>query len=146
MKDVIIDIKGTQGIDGEEEVIELSTIGKLSERGGKFLITYEDSESFKPNKVKTMLKIEGNDKATMIRSGAIESRMVIEKGRRNTCFYSIPQGEIVLGIFAQNIINTLNAHGGEVKMSYNIDLDNSLLSRNTVEISIKEVKKDVTNS
>lgn len=138
MKNVIIDIKGTQGIDGESDIIELSTLGKLSEKDGRFLISYEESETLKDHTVKTLLKTE-NNKVTMIRSGGMESRLVIEKGRRNTCFYSIPQGEIVLGIFGESIENSLNENGGSLKMSYTIDLENSLLSRNTVEISVRKV-------
>lgn len=139
MKDVIIDIKGTQGIDGEDNVIELSTLGKLSVRDGKYLLTYEENETIKSNNTKTLLKAEGDSKITMIRSGAIDSRMIIEKGRRNTCFYSVPQGELVLGIFGETIENTLKDNGGKVKMSYTIDIENSVLSHNTVEISVREV-------
>ncbi len=139
MKNVIIDIRGTQGIDGESDVIELSTVGTLCEKDGKYLISYEENETLKTDNVKTLVKTEGNSKITMIRSGGIDSRLVIEKGRRNTCFYSIPQGELVLGIFGETIENTLGANGGRVRMSYTIDIENSVLSRNTVEISVKEV-------
>lgn len=139
MKDVIIDIVGAQGFGDQNDVIELSTIGKMQEREGKFLLTYEENETLKPNTVKTTLKADGNNRVTMIRSGAVNSKLIIEKGKRNTCFYSIPQGELMLGIFGEEIDNTLNNNGGKVKMSYTIDIDNNLLSKNTVEISVKEV-------
>ncbi len=138
MNDVIINIKGIQGIDGNSDTIELSTMGTLSEKDGKFLLTYEENETIKENTVKTLVKTE-NNKVTMIRSGGVNSRMVIEKGQRNTCFYSIPQGELVLGIFGEDIINNLSASGGKLSMSYTIDIENSLLSKNTVEISVRKV-------
>lgn len=138
MKNVIIDIKGIQGIDGDDSVIEMSTLGTLSFRDGKFLLSYEENETLKPHNVKTLVKTEGDNKITMVRSGGIDSRLIIEKGKRNTCFYSVPQGELVLGIFGEAIENSLNENGGKVKMSYTIDIDNSVLSQNTVEITVKE--------
>ncbi len=139
MNEVIIDIKGIQGIDGDSDTIELSTMGTISEKDGKFLLTYEENETIKENTVKTLVKTEKN-KVTMIRSGSINSRMIIEKGQRNTCFYSIPQGELVLGIFGEDIKNTLNLDGGTLSMSYTIDIENSLVSKNTVEINVRKVQ------
>lgn len=139
MKEVVIDIKGAQGIDNDSDVIEMSTVGALSEKDGKYLITYEERETLKTDNVKTLIKAEGENKITMIRSGGIDSRLVVEKGRRNTCYYSVPQGELVLGIFGEQIENTLSSNGGKLKMSYTIDIDNSVLSRNTVEITVREV-------
>ncbi len=138
MKNVIIDIKGTQGIDGDSDTVELSTLGTLSEKDGKFLISYEENKTVKNESVKTLVKTE-DGRVTMIRSGALDSRLIIEKGRRNTCFYSVPQGELVLGIFGEEIENNLNENGGKLLMSYTIDIENSLVSKNTVEISVRKV-------
>lgn len=138
MNDFIIEIKGTQGIDTQSDTIELSTVGTLSEKDGKFLITYEENKTLEEKTVKTKVLTEDN-KVIMLRSGGIDSRMVIEKGKRNTCFYSIPQGELVLGIFGEEIDNKLNKNGGKLTMNYTIDIENSLVSQNKVEISVRKV-------
>ncbi|MBE6805560.1 MAG: DUF1934 domain-containing protein [Ruminococcaceae bacterium] len=145
MKDVIINIKGTQSNDTDSDVIEFTTLGKFGERDGKYMVVYEENQTLEGSLIKTTLKTEDN-RIVMNRSGAIDSKLVIEKGRRNRCFYSIPQGELVLGIFGESITNKLNKNGGELSMCYTIDIDNGFLSRNTVEISIKEVENSVTNS
>lgn len=145
MKDVIINIKGTQSNDTDSDVIEFTTLGKFGERDGKYMVVYEENQTLEGALIKTTLKTEDN-RIVMNRSGAIDSKLVIEKGRRNRCFYSIPQGELVLGIFGESIINKLNKNGGELSMCYTIDIYNGFLSRNTVEISIKEVENSVTNS
>lgn len=44
LKDVLINIKGAQGSDGEESVIELTTDGRFGEKNGGFYITYDESE------------------------------------------------------------------------------------------------------
>lgn len=138
MNEFIIEIKGTQGIDEQSDIIELSTVGTLSEKDGKFLITYEENKTLENKSVRTKVLTE-QDKVIMLRSGGIDSRMVIEKGKRNTCFYAIPQGELVLGVFGESIENNLSLNGGRLSMSYTIDIDNSLISQNTVEISVRKV-------
>ena len=40
MKKVLVKVKGTQGVDGENAVIELSTEGTLREFEGDYIITY----------------------------------------------------------------------------------------------------------
>ena len=65
--------------------------------------------------------------------------MVIEKGVRNNCFYATPHGELSLGIFGEKVFWDLNPNGGKISMKYTIDTDLQLLSRNSVNISIREV-------
>ncbi len=138
MKDVLINIKGSQSNDTDSDVIEFTTLGKLAERDGKYMLVYEENKTIEGSLVKTTLKADEN-RISLNRSGAIESRLIIESGRRNKCFYSIPQGEIVLGIFGEYIKNNLKDNGGKLEMSYTVDIDNGLISKNTIEISVKEV-------
>ena len=140
MKDVLIDIKGTQGIGDDVDTIELTTVGQLAEKNGKQYLFYTENDAIGKANVKTTLKAEGESKITLSRSGGLESKLVIEKGRRSKCFYSTVQGELVLGIFGEEITNTLNDNGGFLSMTYTIDVENSLLSKNKVEIQVREVK------
>ncbi|MBO5725683.1 MAG: DUF1934 domain-containing protein [Clostridia bacterium] len=140
MKDVLIDIKGTQGIGDDVDTIELTTVGQLAEKNGKQYLFYTENDAIGKANVKTTLKAEGNNKVTLSRSGGLESKLVIEKGRRSKCFYSTVQGELVLGIFGEEITNSLNDNGGFLSMTYTIDVENSLLSKNKVEIQVREVK------
>ena len=139
MKDVLIDIKGTQGIGDDVDTIELTTVGQMAIKNGKHYLFYKENDAIGSVDVKTTLKAEGDNRITLSRSGGLESKLVIEKGRRSKCFYSTVQGELVLGIFGEEIINTLNDNGGILSMSYTIDVENSLLSRNKVEIKVREV-------
>ena len=75
----------------------------------------------------------------MQRKGAYNSCMVIEKGIRNNCFYQTPHGELSLGIFGEKVFSRLNNNGGEISMKYTIDTGSQMLSRNNVNISIREV-------
>ena len=139
IKDVIIDIKGIQGIDDDSDVIEFTTDGRFGIKDGEFFISYDDGQMLEEClEVKTTIFIKP-DSVVLQRNGAIKSRMVIEKGVRNTCFYSTPHGNMVLGIYGENVDCNLSENGGSLKMSYNIDSDLKLVSRNEVSIKIREI-------
>lgn len=139
IKDVIIDIKGTQGIDGESDTIEFSTDGRFGIKDNEFFISYNEGQMFEEKlDVKTSIFIKP-DSVVLQRSGSVNSRMVIEKGTRNTCFYSTPVGNMVLGIYGEEIGLDLSEKGGSLNMSYNIDSELKLVSRNQVEIKIREI-------
>lgn len=141
MKKVIIDIKSTQGLDNDENVIELTTLGQLAFKNGKYYLFYSEGETLGKSGVKTTLKADGNNRVVMTRSGALEGRLIITKGQRNQCFYSTEYGQVMLGLFGESIENNLNDNGGSLNMCYTIDVDNGLLSRNKVEINVREVNK-----
>lgn len=139
MKDVLIKIKGTQGIDKEEEVIELSTVGKLGIRGDDVLVTYEEPDTVGAKNVKTHLHFKAPDTIILKRTGQLNSKLVIKKGIRNNCCYVTALGEMMIGIFGEQIESNLSENGGRLVMSYTIDNNLRLVSRNKVEITVREV-------
>lgn len=141
MKDVLIEIKGTQGLDNDENVIELTTVGQMAFKNGKYYLFYNDGESLGQVGVKTTLKTDGNNHVVINRSGTLESRLSIKNGQRSQCFYSTEYGQIMLGIFGESIVNNLTDNGGSLSMCYTIDANNGLISRNKVEINVREVNK-----
>jgi len=139
IKDVFISIKGVQGIDDQTDTIEFMTDGRFGIKDGEYYISYDESGMLDTGEeVKTHIYIKSCDSLVLQRSGAIKSRMLVEKGKRNTCFYSTPHGELVIGIFGECIEHNLTESGGEVKIKYTIDSDLRLISRNEVNISIRE--------
>lgn len=141
IKDVIIDIQSFQSLDDQKDTIEFTTDGKFGFKNGEYYISYDEGKLFESEReVRTKIFLKPDNSATLLRSGAFESRMLIEKGKRNTCFYSTPYGEMVIGIYGEQIENNLSDCGGYLKLKYNIDSNLQLLSRNEVKISIREVK------
>lgn len=142
IKDVIIDIKGVQGLDEDIDTIEFTTDGKFGLKNGEFYISYNEGQIFGNSEiVKTQLYIKSSDTVVLQRSGALKSKMLIEKGKRNTCFYSTKAGDLVIGIFGEIIDNNLNENGGSVTLKYTLDSALSVISHNQVNISVREVKK-----
>ncbi len=141
IKDVIINIKGTQEVDGRNDTIELTTDGRFGIKEGQYFISYSEGELLDSgDEVKTKIYIKTNDSLILQRSGTINSRMYIKKGERNTCFYSTPVGDIDIGIFGEVFNFALDDSGGEINVEYTIDSNLQVISRNTVNISIREVK------
>ncbi|MBP3692203.1 MAG: DUF1934 domain-containing protein, partial [Clostridia bacterium] len=119
--------------------VEFTTEGKLGEKEGKMYILYEEAESIGTTGVKTMLKVENDRQVILQRSGALNSRMTIEKGQRHNCCYSTVQGDIMVGVFGEAIKSELGVNGGKLYMRYTVDVNMGLVSRNEIEISVKEV-------
>lgn len=141
MNDVIISIKSTQGLGDDTNSIEFTTLGQIAEKNGKIYLFYNEGENFESDNVKTTIKIDSENTVSLKRSGDVQSRLQIQKGKRINCFYSIPQGELVLGIYGENVINELSTSGGRLIMNYTVDVENDLISRNCVEIIVKEVNR-----
>lgn len=138
MKKVLVKVKGTQGVDGENAVIELSTEGTLREFEGDYIITYSDDPTESGTQTKTQLTIQKSGTVILDRRGDLNSRMVITEGERNNCLYAIPQGSMTLGIYGKQVKSNMTASGGTVKMVYSIDMNLQPLSDNEVEIFVEE--------
>lgn len=141
LKDVLINIKGTQGAGNEQDVIELTTDGRFGEKNGGVYITYDEREMIGIENVKTSLYIKPDNSVILQRSGAIDSRMIVENGKRSVCYYNTPAGEMLIGIFGEKVEHNLKKNGGSLSLKYTIDQNLNFISRNTVNITVREVKK-----
>lgn len=138
MKKVLVKIKGVQGLDGEQDIIELSTEGTLRFFEDEYIITYSEDQTVEGSKTKTQLTVKGDNSVILERRGDLNSRLVITEGERNNCLYAIPQGSLSLGIYGKEVKSNLTKCGGTVKMVYAIDVNLEPLSENTVEITLEE--------
>ncbi len=139
IKDVIISVVGVQGIDGDNDTVELTTEGRFGINDGKYFLSYDEGQLIDSGSVKTKIFINSPQSVVLQRRGDITSRMEITKGERNSCFYSTPVGDICIGIFGEKIDINLNEKGGSIDLCYTIDSDLKLISRNEVKITVREV-------
>ncbi len=140
MKEVLIEIKGKQIVDDESDVIELTTVGKMDTVGDKTYIRYDDSTAIESDVVACMIKYDPKENSVIMqRSGTLNSRMYIKKGQRHICHYETGQGVLTMGIFGEDVNAKISNKGGSLKLSYTIDVNYGLMSRNEVEINVKEV-------
>lgn len=139
MKKVKINIKGTQEIDDQTETIEMISEGTLRKTDGGFVICYNEGEITGQPKTRTTLTVSNDKTAVISRSGTMSSRLIIKEGQRNNCFYSSPIGMLELGIYGEKVCHKLTEKGGEINLGYTLDQNKQSVSKNTVNIIIKEV-------
>ena len=137
MRNAIITIKDRHIQDGEELTAELTTSGsfELTEKG--CIVIYKETDEEMTDCV-TRLDVEGSQTVTMTRTGKYNTEMIIEKERRHTCFYSTPFGELIMGIYANSVVNNIGENGGTLSFSYTIDFNNSPASENELCITVAE--------
>lgn len=139
MQDVVIEIKSKQEIDGDSDSIEITTVGQMNVIGGKTYLKYDDSVATGVDGVSCLIKVDPKENSVMMqRSGVLNSRMYIKMGQRHICHYETGQGTLVLGVFGENVANELTENGGKLLLSYTLDVNYGMVSRNTVEINVKQ--------
>lgn len=140
---MLITIRGTQGLSETNDTVEFMTRGVMRKTADDDLVlSYDDDRILgdtSGKSVKTRLTIEKNDRVTIERGGELSSRIVIEKGVRNDCLYSVSNMDLTLGIFGKTVQNDLTENGGRISMTYEIDANSRPLSQNIIEITVKEV-------
>lgn len=130
---------GNPQITAEDtDTIQLMTRGYYTRRGKNFFISYKETETTGYAGCTTTVKVsEDGRQVTMLRLGAVNSQLVIEKGTRHICHYETGYGAMSLGVAADEITYELTEDGGVVDFSYTLDTEAQLLSRNSVHITVK---------
>ena len=109
----LISIIGTQEVDGERDTVEVMTNGDLVTKNGTTYISYRENSNDNPNIYShNLIKIESDEKVTIIRKGETESRLILEKGKRHQCFYKTVAGSLLIGIFTDEVNIDLSEKGG----------------------------------
>lgn len=138
MPKVTVSIKGTQIIDGEEDVTEFMSSGEMSVDADGITLKYFDSVSMGIENVETELNICGGA-VTLTRNKGKLGQLIIEENQRHLCPYYTPYGDFTIGISGDKVDNRL-MNGGILILKYTIDLNSQLMSNNIVEITVGEEK------
>ena len=137
MKNVMLKIEGVQlSADGEENIIEFMTEGKIYEKEKGMYIVYKESEICGMDGCTTTLKLfEG--KITMKRFGTANSEMIFEKGKKHKSNYSTPYGAFDMVIVTKKLLYGITDQTkGSVYIEYAMDLQGMIQSKNALNISI----------
>ena len=137
-KPVIISIKSTQNMDGQEDTIELVTQGVLrhSEEEG-FALVYPESELTGLEGTTTTFRI-GKDRITLHREGTLRSDMIFQEGQRHFSTYETPYGGLILGVDTHRARSDIGRSGGDLEIRYALEVDNEKVGENFFEIHVQE--------
>lgn len=133
----IIKIVGTQTVDDEKDVIELTTSGTLERQDNGWKLCYHETEATGMEGTTTTLDIE-QGKLNLMRSGTHPSMLVLEKNKRHHCNYRTPYGNIDLGTYTSELEYDLNDNGGQLTFSYTLGFNGGINSAHTIHITVQE--------
>ncbi len=86
-------LEGLRAIaDAEPETVEINTVGRMCEDGGRVEISYEETEATGMDGSSTAVSfVKGQEGLiTMLREGAVSTALVFESGKRHHCVYNTP--------------------------------------------------------
>ena len=140
----ILTVTGKQTVDGNSDKIELQTAASYVMKNGSRYITYREYYSQNPEKkYRTTVKVDPNNVVTVMKGGTESHHLMLEQGVRHKCEYVTPYGIISLGIYSESVNIDLDDHGGELSVSYTIDIESQLASSNELYLKIEEVNNNV---
>ncbi|MBQ6706894.1 MAG: DUF1934 domain-containing protein [Clostridia bacterium] len=135
--DVTIQVTGTQQVDGESDTVELITDGTMTKTAEETTLCYNETEATGMAGTVTTLHIQPS-KVTLERRGANAGLLVLEHNKRHSCSYMTPVGQMMLGVFTDQMQQNLTEGLGTLSLSYTLDVGGRVLSRQLLKIKVSE--------
>ena len=119
-KECTVKLTDVQYEDGERQSIELTTKGTFRGTAGDYELEFDEifDEDIRSHTVITARK---GRCVSVVRQGDITTELTVELGKRHNCHYFTPYGELMLGISASEIEDTVDENGSLLKLVYTID-------------------------
>lgn len=137
-KDVIISVKGIRtGTDNDTDVMELVTEGKYYKKGKTYYVTYKESEVTGMEGTTTTLKV-ADGVVTLLRFGSVNSQFIFQQGQKHVSYYDTAYGAFTIGVFANNVSVSIDDCGGEIRVDYQLEIDNNKSGENDFHMLIRE--------
>ncbi len=135
----IITVTGIQEVDGEKDKIEVITTGEYVSKNGHRYIKYKEYDNDNPNvSIDAVVKVENDNKVSIIRYGERQSRLILEKDVRHQCHYRTVMGDILMGVYTSRVEHNLTDDGGDIKVKYQLDFFADVVSDNEIHINVKK--------
>ncbi len=136
MDTVMITLKSKQiSPDGESETMELITVGTSRWEEDVFLLSYEDTEATGFAGATTTIRVAPDQLTTIMRTGSVNSNLVLESKKKHFCLYSTPFGEMTIGVRTRSLEFLPEENGnGTLRAAYTIDLNGALLSEDQIDL------------
>lgn len=126
---------------GEEEHIEFSTTGEFLKKEQAFYLTYQESQEV--GNIKTVMKISGGH-LLLIRSGAVRSRQLFQKGKKTYTYYETPYGSLRLAAETKRFRwHTDGEKHGTLNLEYLLEIEGDQAHLHRLAIQFK--KEDEMN-
>ena len=92
--------------------------------------------------IKNTIKITGDSKLEMKKSGITNSNMVFEKEKINVTQYDTPYGEMMLGVYTKDMKVNIEEDNIDVSIAYALDVNSEKVADCDIIINIKSNGKE----
>ena len=124
--------------NGEKSESKSELMGDLNYAQNGYIIRYvEHAGDFAGAMTKIFVKEP--DTVRLSRGGELALEILLEGGKRHSCFYDTPFGKLQMGVFAKSVCSRMTEHGGRLSFSYTLDVGGGEVSENELIIDVKEI-------
>ena len=129
-------------LPGEEqgETLEMITEGLVRVRGGRVEVVYDEGELSGMEGSTTVVSYAKDEPRTvsMIRSGAVSTALVFERGVRHLCTYETPYMPFQIGVLALCVDNRLESEG-VIVLDYLIEIRGAQAERCKMTLKVQKI-------
>ena len=142
-KEVLLTISGlhydafADDIDEDNEPIEVITPASYYLKNGKHYIIYDEVVEGFLGTIKNTIKITGDSKLEMKKSGISNTHLVFEKDRINVTQYDTPYGEMTVGVYTKDMKVDVKESIINVSVTYALDVNSEKVADCNITMSIK---------
>lgn len=145
MKDVLINIDSTHAYtQGDDDSLEFTTDGYYFFEDDVACLSYMESEVTGLEGTRTSM-MAYPDRVVLDRDGVVTSRMIFRQGEKSSFMYNTPYGAMAMGISTGSIRREMGENGGSLYIDYAVDVENSVIARNSFHITVKELGEEETD-
>ena len=135
-KEILLTLTGLQLFGEENEAVEIVTVGEYYKRGDRHYILYEEAVEGLSGHISNIVKI-GENSLEVLKKGLTNTRMVLEKGKRHTCLYQTPYGELSLGFLGREIRIEESDRYIHVNAEYLLEISEKSMVECTMNLEIR---------
>jgi uncharacterized beta-barrel protein YwiB (DUF1934 family) len=141
-KNVIVTLVGLQINEGmEPDVMELVTEGTYKKSGDSHFISFQESETTGMEGTTTTIKASG-DVLTLTRFGSVNSEFIFQRGKKHLSHYDTNFGAFTIDINARNVEIDIGEHRGNIRIGYDMAINDEQRIFNDVIMEIRESARD----
>ena len=142
-KEVLLTISGlhldtiSDEPDEDNVPIEVITPATYYLKNGKHYILYDELIEGMLGSIKNTIKITGDSKLEMRKSGITNTNMVFEKEKINVTQYDTPYGEMMIGVYTKDMKVDVTEDNIDVSIAYALDVNSEKVADCNIIMNIK---------
>ena len=151
-KEVLLTISGlhmdafSDEPDEENVPIEVITPATYYLKNGKHYVLYDEVLEGMLGSIKNTIKITGDTKLEMRKSGIANTNMVFEKEKINVTQYDTPYGEMMIGVYTKDMKVDVTEDMIDVSIAYALDANGEKVADCNILVNIKANGKEKDRS